>query len=324
MNDELIIWLLNGSPWIEYRTRIDLLGQTKNAPEVIQAYHKSFALPQIQNLISELSEWPGPILKSHKKAGHFLHKLGFLAELGFRANEPGIKKIAQRILEHTSDEGPFQVMVNIKPGYGGTGEDQLAWMLCDAPLVTYALVKFGLNDYPAIQDSLGHLGSLQRASGWPCAVSPDVGKFRGPGHKADPCPYANLLMLKLLAQFPEKHSDPVVKIGVETLLSLWDQRKERRPYLFAMGTDFTKLKAPLIWYDILHVTDVLSQITWALEDKRLQEMIEIVEKKAGQDGKFTAESIWMDWKTWEFGQKKEPSRWITLVAERMLKRSMTH
>ena len=129
-------------------------------------------------------------------------------------------------------------------------------------------------------------------------------------------------MLQLLAQFPEKQNDPAVKIGVEATLSLWEQRKERRPYLFAMGTDFSRLKAPVIWYDILHVTDVLSQFYWTSEDQRLQEMIEVVRNKTDDIGRFTAESIWIDWKTWEFGQKKEPSRWITLTAQKVLKRSM--
>ncbi len=72
----------------------------------------------------------------------------------------------------------------------------------------------------------------------------------------------------------------------------------------------------------MHVTDVLTQIPWALEDQRLLEMIELVRRKADDGGKFTAESMWMDWKTWEFGQKKAPSRWITLAAQRVLKRSM--
>ena len=34
---------------------------------------------------------------------------------------------------------------------------------------------------------------------------------------------------------------------------------ERKEYLFGMGTDFRKLKAPLVWLDILHVLDVLSR-----------------------------------------------------------------
>ncbi len=321
MNDARTDWLLDGEPWIEYRTRVDLLEQPEDHDQVKQAYNAALAHPQIQNIIAELSEWPGPILKSHKKAGHLLHKLGFLADIGFKADNPGIEKISQQILEHRSSEGPFQVLLNINPRYGGTGEDQLAWMLCDAPLVTYAMVKFGLGTRDETQDALKHLVELERENGWPCAVSPDIGKFRGPGRKTDPCPYATLVMLQLLAQFPDLHSDTVVKKGVEALLSLWEQRKERRPYLFAMGTDFAKLKAPLIWYDILHVADVLSQFHWALEDERLQEMIGIVKNKADKDGRFTAESVWRDWKGWEFGQKKEPSRWITFVAQRILKRT---
>jgi hypothetical protein len=322
MNEELINWLLDGEPWVEYRTRIDLFNGSENEPEVKVAYDAILAHLNIQNMITELSDWPGPILKSHKKAGHHLHKLGFLADIGLKADDPGIANISQQIKQNKSPEDQFQVLVNIKPGYGGTGEDQYAWMLCDAPLVTYALVKFGEGKTPEVNNALNNLVELQRENGWPCSVSPELGKFRGPGRKSDPCPYATLVMLQLLAQFPEKHNDPAVKIGVETILSLWEQRKERRPYLFAMGTDFSKLKAPLIWYDILHVTDVLTQISWTLEDQRLQEMIEIVRQKADAIGRFTAESIWIDWKTWEFGQKKEPSRWITLAAQRVLKRSM--
>jgi hypothetical protein len=322
MNEELINWLLDGEPWVEYRTRLDLLNGSENEPEVKVAYDAILAHLNIQNMITELSDWPGPILKSHKKAGHHLHKLGFLADIGLKADDPGIANISQQIKQNKSPEDQFQVLVNIKPGYGGTGEDQYAWMLCDAPLVTYALVKFGEGKTPEVNNALNNLVELQRENGWPCSVSPELGKFRGPGRKSDPCPYATLVMLQLLAQFPEKHNDPAVKIGVETILSLWEQRKERRPYLFAMGTDFSKLKAPLIWYDILHVTDVLTQISWTLEDQRLQEMIEIVRQKADAIGRFTAESIWIDWKTWEFGQKKEPSRWITFAAQRVLKRSM--
>ena len=30
MNEKLINWLLDGEPWVEYRTRLDLLDQSKN------------------------------------------------------------------------------------------------------------------------------------------------------------------------------------------------------------------------------------------------------------------------------------------------------
>ena len=225
--------------------------------------------------------------------------------------------IIEKVMTYQSKEGIPQIKVNINPKYGGTGEDQYVWMLCDAPSVLYSLVKFGLGDSEMVQQAVAYLSGLARDNGYPCAVSPDLGKFRGPGRKADPCPYANLLMLKLLVQSPAYHDAPSVRIGVETLLSLWEQRKERRPYLFAMGSGFAKLKAPLIWYDILHVTDVLTRIPWARDDSRLLEMVEIVRSKADEEGRFTAESVWRDWKGWDFGQKREPSRWVTLVAQRV-------
>ena len=109
-------------------------------------------------------------------------------------------------------------------------------------------------------------------------------------------------------------------VGAETLLDLWTRRKEVRPYLFAMGTHFSRLKAPLIWYDLLHVLDVLSQFPRLLQDERLLEMKTLLEAKADEIGRYTPESVWMSWKGWEFAQKKEPSYWITFIAQRILKR----
>jgi len=62
-------------------------------------------------------------------------------------------------------------------------------------------------------------------------------------------------MLKVLAEFDDWQDSEVARSGVEAALTLWEERRERHPYLFYMGTDFSKLKAPLIWYDILHVTE---------------------------------------------------------------------
>jgi len=90
--------------------------------------------------------------------------------------------------------------------------------------------------------------------------------------------------------------------------------------MFFMGTDFCKLKAPLVWYDVLHVTEVLTQFPWLKGDARLQEMAGAVRSKAGPDGRFTPESVWKAWDGWDFGQKREPSPWLTLLAQRMLKR----
>jgi len=147
-----------------------------------------------------------------------------------------------------------------------------------------------------------------------------LGKFRGPGRKDDPCPYATLVMLKMLSQLDEWKDSKEARVGAECLLNLWKKSKELHPYMFYMGTDFRKAKAPFIWYDILHVLDVLSQFEWLRNDKRIKEMVETVKSKANSEGKYSPESEWKAWKGWDFGQKKQPSRWLTFLVLRILKR----
>jgi hypothetical protein len=315
-----IEWLLEGEPWIEYRTRVDLLGQAESDREVMSSRESMLEDPRIKKLLVELSGWPGTVISSHKSAGQPFHKLTFIADLGIRATDPEVGKIIARILEHRSAEGPFQLSVNIPTQYGGAGTDQWAWALCDAPLSVYALIKFGLENTPEVQSAIGHLTGLLRDNGWPCAVSKELAPFRGPGRKADPCPFANLAMLKALSESLQRHDSQESRIGAETLLTLWDESMERHPYMFYMGTDFRKLKVPFVWYDLIHVLDILSRLEWLSRDARLKDMVAVLQGKADPLGRYTVESIWTAWKDWEFGQKREPSRWLTLVAWRIIKR----
>ena len=316
-------WLLQGEPFISYQVRLDLLGQGEAEPEVRAARQSMLAEPKVQALVGELSGWPGTVISSHKSAGQPFHKLTFLADLGLKAGDPGMEAIISRVMEHQAEEGPFQLTMNIPVHFGGTGSDQWAWALCDAPLSLYALAKFGLQSDPAVQSAAQYLASLVRENGWPCAVSKELGKFRGPGRKDDPCPFANLAMLKALSAMDEWRDSPECRTGAETLLHLWSESSTQHPYMFFMGTDFRKLKVPFVWYDLLHVLDVLTRFKWLSGDPRLQEMVGELKGKMDGDGRFTPESVWTAWKEWEFGQKKVPSRWLTFAAWRILGRVET-
>jgi len=249
-----------------------------------------------------------------------MHKLNFAADLGLRAGDPVMDVVIEQVMAHPAPEGPFALLSNYPTVFGGSGKDEWLWALCDAPNLVYALVKFGVGDHPLVAKAVDHLASLARQNGFPCAASPLLGRFRGPGKKDDPCPYANLVMLKLLGQTDQWRASEAAAAGVDAILFLWQQRAERAAYLFKMGTDFCKLKAPLVWYDLLHVLDVLSLFPSWKDDPRLRDMLQILTTKADADGRFTPESIWTTWKDWEFGQKKAPSYFITLVAHRIIQR----
>lgn len=280
--------------------------------------------PQVQKLVSELTQWPGTVIASHKSASQPFHKLTFAADLGLNASDPGVDKIIARILEHQSIEGPFQLPMNITAPNGETGLAQWAWAICDAPLSIYALAKFGLEHDPTVKTATEYLIGLLRNNGWPCSVSKELGNFRGPGRKDDPCPYANLAMLKALSEIVKLRDSPACQAGAETLLTLWSESVKQHPYMFYMGTDFRKLKVPFVWYDLLHVLDILSRFSWLKQDRRLLDMLEILKGKADPQGRFTLESVWTVWKDWEFGQKKHPSRWLTLLAWRIFRRMEIH
>jgi hypothetical protein len=127
-------------------------------------------------------------------------------------------------------------------------------------------------------------------------------------------------MLKALSVSPTWRDSQASHVGAETLLSLWQDSAERHPYQFYMGMDFRKLKVPLIWYDLMHVLDVLSCFPWLARDARLHEMLDVVTSKADAQGRFTPESVWTAWRAWDFGQKQAPSRWLSLLAWRIIQR----
>jgi len=316
-----IDWLLQGSAWIRYRTRIDLLGEKETASGVLSERKEMLRDPQIAGLICSLDHWPGPPIKNHKQADLLSYKLSFLSEVGVRRGDPKMDGIARKIMKQAPADGIPRIPILIPKAFGGSGKVECAWVLCDAPVVLYALARMGYGENPSVRKGMAALSGFSRENGWPCAAAPELGKFRGPGRKDDPCPLANLLMLKALAEDKKLTKSAAARNGVEGALALWASRKTHKAYLFGMGTDFLKLKAPFIWYDLLHELEALSRYPAARQDHRFLQMIRLLESKADREGRFYPESVWLAWKDWEFSRKKEPSRWVTLLAHGILQRS---
>ncbi len=322
MPDSTVEWLLaSEEPWTRYRTRVELLGLPEDDPEGRALHAEMVAHPRVQALVARVAAWPGYALKRHSDAGHPLQGLSVLADLGVKADDPGVSAIVEALMGHQSSEGAFQTLVNIPRAFGGTGEDAWSWMACDAPIVLYALLAMGLGDDPRVQHALCHLIGLVEEVGWPCSAAPELGKFRGPGRRADPCPIANVYALKALSQAPEQIDSAAARTGAEMLLGHWAHRGERKLYLFGIGTDFRKLKYPFVWYDLLHVVDVLSCFPLVHGDPRFEEMVKAIREQEVEDGRYTAGSMYRAWKGWSFAEKRQPSPWLTFLVLRILKRT---
>ncbi|MCW4035555.1 MAG: hypothetical protein NWE75_00020 [Candidatus Bathyarchaeota archaeon] len=295
-------------PWVQYNARIKLLGRDPGDPELDLVKQRLLRRDEISEIVAQCKGWPGAPLTRHNDARHLIHKISFLADLGLGISDPGIQEIVEKILQNRSENGAIQSNILIPEHFGGTGKPRLDWMLCDAPTLLYSLLCFGLEGGP-VGRAVDHLVSTVDDNGWRCRSS--IPGMRGPGRKGDHCPYANLISLKALSLVPDLVESEACKAGVEAQLSHWENRSGRRIYMFGIGGTFAKLKYPNIWYDILHVVEVLSRFPYALEDDRFRELLGVVYDKQRGDGSFAAESVYRAWKGWSFGQKKESSPWLT-------------
>ncbi len=304
--------------WLKYAILFNLCKENKD--NLVEVKSAALADSRIKRYLSDMKSFHGTLVTNHKNPDLPIHKLLFLLDLGFGTEIPEIKEAIDEILKHRDEHGIYQSMTNIPKHYGGAGENIFSWCLCDAPLLLLALLKAGMDYREYIKPGVDRLLSLCRDNGFPCAVSPELGKFRGPGKKDDCCPYATLIMADLLSYIPEYKGSQAAVSSVNALLSLWESSLSQHPYMFFMGTDFRKLKAPSIWYDIVSVAGVLSKYEFVRNDPRFLEMIEHIKGKQDENGLFTPESAYQKLKDWDFGQKKAPSPYLIYLCYRIFER----
>ncbi len=318
--------------YVRYRTLIDLEGAAPDSPPARAALAETLADPRVALLLEDVSRWPGTVLNSHKSASQTFHTLEFLSELGLPGDHPAIATALDRILASAGPDGVPRLPMTYPKQFGGPGVETSSWALCDAPTLLTAAVRFGRSGDPGVRQGIATLAALARGNGWPCATSPELG-FRGPGRKDDPCPYASLVMLRLLAACAEALSasgdrsaadatlaSDAARSGVAALLSCWERSRDWHPYIFYMGDDFRRLKAPFLWYDVLHVAEVLSSFPSARGDPRLAEMLALIRSKRSASGGYRPESIYQPYKAWDFGQKKDDSPWLCFLVRRLERR----
>ena len=308
--------------WLKYAIRLKLCNEPKE--ELAELRNAALSDSRIRGFLYDVARYHSIVVTNHKNPDLPIHKLLFLLDLGFDTDVPEIQTAIDEILKHKDHNGVFQSLTNIPAHFGGTGNDMFGWSLCDAPLLLLALLKAGMDYQEHLKPGVDYLLSLFRENGFPCAVSQELGRFRGPGRKEDCCPYATLIMANLLAHIPEYRDSHVAAAALEALLALWDNSREQHPYIFYMGNDFRKLKAPSLWYDILSVAGVLSRYPHTHPDPRFQEMIGIIKSKQDENGFFTPESVYQKLKDWDFGQKKVPSPYLTFLCRLVFARLSLH
>ena len=81
---------------------------------------------------------------------------------------------------------------------------------------------------------------------------------RGPGRVADPCPQVTAEALRTFGRLDPVDRPPGLAEVVRTMLRVWRERGQVKPYMFGHGMHFKAVKWPNIWYSDLTVLQALA------------------------------------------------------------------
>jgi hypothetical protein len=312
----IIEWLLkSGEPWVVYNTLVDLAGAAPDSAAAKTAYQNMQNHPRIAALLEALEIWPPAPLSQTFDPKDSIWKMGTLADFGLRRDDERITALAERIFAAQAEEGGF-----LHGGYAHTKTWHTRPYICISHVMTYALTRFGYLDDPRLQRAYDHLKSWQRLDGgW----HPNKLNLPGNAREAEPsCPFGTVNILRAVVANPALADSEVALKPANFLLECWQRRAEPyRPVSFGIGSTWHKLQYPFVQYQMLKTVDTLSQVKAVHNDPRYLELLDHLKSKQDPTDKWTAESINKPYSDFDFGQKKQPSAWITFLALRSLTRS---
>ncbi len=317
----------SGESFTIYRTLIDLFDLPSDHPDVINAHKKVLEAPLIQNFIKNLSNWEKDIVTGHNKPTYLPNQLWLLLDWGINAESNAKFESAINSLMVHQDKQTGQFLAYSK-GYGRQSKDknpQWTSVLCDHNLITSILLLAGFKNEERVKRGLKRMGELitetSQGFGWKCVPGLKT-KFRGPGRVNDVCPMAVVDALRGYWILPkEEWPNHLIESG-KTLLNCWIKRATEKPYIFGHGKRFRLPRAPFIWYNIGTVLDATRHYPELIKTQAFQELIAVSLLEFPPDGRFVPKSVFLYYKNYSFGQKKEVSPWMTFFLSRIYKNAV--
>ena len=323
-------WLLQAnSPGARYLALRDLVDEPK--PAELRAArttaHKRGPIAAILRHMDKAGFWVKPGPGYSPKYHSTVWSMITLAQLGASVEEdPRIARACDYVLEHAmAEEGQFST---ISTGAASGTVDCLQGNLC------WALTEMGCEDarLDAAFDWMA-----RSVTGEGVAPASNVNAARryfaykcGPGFACGvnanlPCAWGGVKVLLALGRLPKERRTPVtqaaIRRGVDLLFSVdpatanYPTRTGDKP-----SRNWWKFGFPVFYVtDLLQLAQALAALGYA-RDRRLAHTLQIIREKQDARGRWPLEYDYLRGKLWvDFGAKREPNKWVTLRALRVLK-----
>ncbi len=310
-------WLRESAePYARWVCRVRLDDRPLDDPAVRADHAATLDDPAVAGLIDRLPAWTDPI-RSHGAPTYGPNLLHLLADLGVteRDDVPAVARLLDEMLEHRTPEGRFLAFAT----FIRQPEPQWSTLACDHYAITEVLVRFGRADDPRVRTALHLMADdiTDTSLGPGCRCLPHSRtRGRGPGRVADPCPQVTAEALRTFGRLDAADRPSGLDDVARTVLRVWRERGEAKPYMFGHGVHFKAVKWPNIWYSDLTVLEALAGYTqvWSGTSAERDDQAAAAELVAclaayntDADGRVVPRSIYRGFGDFSFGQKKTPS-----------------
>lgn len=329
LKDDPLPWLLEpATPGVRYLTLRDLLDRPPDDPELAAAREAAHTRGPIASILREMDEegfWVKPGLGYGPKYRSTVWSIILLAQLGgSAAHDERIRRACAYLLDHTlTTAGRFTVT-----GSPSGNVDCLQGNLCAS------LVDMGCDD-PRLEAAFEWMARSITGEGVAPAEDQraEVRFYKsgksGPGfacaaNNGLACAWGGVKVMLALSKWPDERRMPLmgqaIEQGVDFLFST-------DPADAGYPTGYSERPSRNWWkfgFPVFYITDLLQNLEALVSlgyggDPRLARALAIVREKQDDQGRWPLEYHYTG-KTWlDFGEPKQPNKWVTLRALRVLK-----
>lgn len=322
LNDSPIEWLLESNPWTRYRTLVDLLDYPEDDKDVKNCRKEILLSDDIKTLIADTTDWMPMAASRNNDSQLSYFKLRMLSDFGIKAHDKGISDIKVKATSHVENElFACRGRIPAKPKKGEKFKkpdpDEDVWHIspCNSPMISYSLLSLGFRDEKILKSTEKMKNLWKDEIGWFCNFFFVNGQFK---REQAGCPMAGLMALEIFSLFPQYKESECAKNAFAPLV--YHKELGKSIYYFGRSKKFWTFKYPFVWYNALYMADVISRFDFARSSSILNECIDWIISNQDEKGRYKATSVFLPYKHFDFGQKREVSPWITFLCCRVLKR----
>jgi hypothetical protein len=324
-------WLLEEvDPGPRYLALRDLMDCSPDAGEMIEARRLAHTQGAIVAILSQMAPegyWAEPGPGYRPKYTSTVWSVIMLAQLGASMeSDPRIERACSYVLDHALREGGYFTMTGAPSGTVDCLQGSLCW----------ALTELGCEDR-RLDEAFEWMARSVTGAGVAAAGDAQAGRryyagncgptFACGGNNKLPCAWGAVKVMLALGRLPPERRtsliDAAITRGVEFLFSAdpaqadypagWSDKPSRNWWKFGFPVFYVT--------DLLQNAEALVALGYG-RDPRLAKALALIRDKQDPQGRWMLEYDYAG-KTWvDFGKKKQPNKWVTLRALRVLKAAL--